>query len=327
METNIKNAYAASEELSFAGTNRENFGKNVKAIDWALNRNCNLAGSRICKEWCPNCTKNNRIDEEIMSRETIKMVCQQLLEAGYKGSLSLNRYNEPFYMADFAEKVRLIRSLLPETKLGLNTNGRLVTAEKLREIYEAGLSSMNFQIYPYNKKDRQEFSREWAESEMKKICQRLKITINEEKTQIIEGFYYEYSVVFPQDWNVRPDAKMVIYAKKLSELGCNRAGSVEGLNLKEERKTPCSQIGRFLGIDANGDVSPCTNFTGRHLVPCHKNYILGNLQSENIWDIYAKVETMAVNLTKDFSSENLRKYPECMRCGFLPHVLQISSLR
>jgi len=327
MTSTIRNAYLNSAELYFGGNNQENFGFNMKAIDLALNRNCNLAGSSICSAWCPNRTKNEKADEEVMSDETITALCQQLIQAGYTGGISFNRYNEPFYLADFAEKVRLFRSLLPTTKLGCNTNGTLVTAEKLREVYEAGLTSMNFQIYPSNEKDRTEFSREWAEGELKRICERLGIIVDEKKTQVIDGFYYEYSVIFPEDWKLVPDAKMVIYAKKLSELGCNRAGSVKGLSLQHERKTPCNQIGRFLGIDANGDVSPCTNCTGRHLVACHKKYILGNIKDGKIWDTYAKVQAMAMDLTANFSSENLRKYPECVRCNFVPHVQQIASLK
>ncbi len=187
--TEIKNAYAEITEQA------NSWSSPIANIDWGLNRTCQLAGSGICS-WCPNIKKNKAEDEVVMSNEIIISICEQLSAAGYKGQISLNRYNEPFVLGKaLADKIALIRSYLPENRIGINTNGFLVTKELLKAVYTAGLSSMNFQLYPVTRQE-EEFTFEWALAKAQKFCHKLGLEIDDLRTKRVDGFYYEFSIPY-----------------------------------------------------------------------------------------------------------------------------------
>lgn len=318
--TNIKNAYEIQKNDSYwAGP--------IANIDWGLSRNCNFGGTGRCP-WCPNTKINKKEDEMIVSDELIKKVCLQLKKAEYQGHISLNRYNEPFLIGEtLAKKIALIRSILPNNHIGVNTNGSLVTAELLKAVYEAGLSGMNFQLYPRNPQEEAEFSFEWAESMANAYCKKLGVSIDTSKTKRVDGYYYEFAISLPKEWQT-PCAtpKMVMYAKRLMRLGCDRGGTVPAMR-RLERSEPCPQVGRFLAIDADGNCSPCTNCTGKMLgFKTHNDMILGNVNETPLSEIFGKVEEMRKALNEDFSPESLEKYPVCKYCTFIPHVAQMNRL-
>ncbi len=319
METNIRDAYAS--------INKENsWASPIANIDWAISRRCNYAGSGKCP-WCPN-TKLNRLEDEIvMSDELITKICLQLQQANYMGHISLNRYNEPFAIRCLADKIALIRQLLPKNYIGINTNGSLVTAERLKNVYEAGLSGMNFQLYPRNSEEESEFTFEWAKAMAESYCQKLGVNIDHSKTQRIDGYYYEFVVCLPKEWHTPwENPTMVMYAKRLTRLGCDRGGTVETMKCAQRTET-CPQVGHFLAIDADGNCSPCTNCTGALLgYKSHEEMILGNVKDTPLSEIFSKVEPMRKALNEDFSEESLEKYPICKHCSFIPHVAQMNRL-
>lgn len=319
--TEIKNAYAEITEQA------NSWASPIANIDWALNRNCQLAGSGICS-WCPNTKKNQPEDEVVMSDVTIARICDQLAESGYKGQISLNRYNEPFVLGKtLADRIALIRSYLPENRIGINTNGFLVTKDLLRSVYRAGLSSMNFQLYPVTRQEEEEFSFEWAKAKAEKFCNKLGLAIDDVRTKRVDGFYYEFSIILPDEWTTLWGApSLTMYAKRLSKLGCDRGGSVSTLQCERRRET-CPQIGHFLAIDADGNCSPCTNCTGKFLgIKSHEAMIIGNVKDAPLSEIFAKIEPMRRALNEDFSAESLEKYPICKNCSFIPHVEQMNRL-
>ena len=316
--TEIKNAYEVLKG------NETNWAEAIANIDWGLNRTCQLAGSGICS-WCPNTKKNKPEDEVVMSNEIIISICEQLSAAGYKGQISLNRYNEPFVLGKaLADKIALIRSYLPENCIGINTNGFLVTKDLLRSVYCAGLSSMNFQLYPVTRQEEEEFTFEWALAKAKKFCHKLGLEIDDVRTKRVDGFYYEFSIILPSEWRGTPS--MTMYAKRLSKLGCDRGGTVSTLKCSQRKET-CPQIGHFLAIDADGNCSPCTNCTGKFLgFSSHESMILGNIKDTPLSEIFAKIEPMRRALNEDFSEKILEKYSICKNCSFIPHVAQMNRL-
>lgn len=320
-KTNISDGYANINSLIFEGSNKDIFANNVNAnIDLALNNNCNFAGTGICK-WCPKCNKKDPKEDYIMPWTTFEKFINELKEVDYSGNISLIRYNEALLMDidELCKRVKFIKGSLPKCrKIGFNTNGSLLTREKLDKLCEAGLTGMNIQIYPKNEKDRIEFSREFAESGLDEYITRLNINIDTNKTKILDGYYYEWKI---SDYG--EGKEFVIYAKNLTKLGCNRAESVK-TGEQGERTEPCSQIGHFLGIDANGDVSLCTNFTGA-MTDTHKPYIFGNINDEKIWDIYAKGIPMIKSLTYDFDKDTIPT--PCKTCMFKPHSSQIQAIK
>lgn len=315
--SNIINDYnVAGREISLA---------TIANIDLALGRNCQLAGTGVC-DVCPN-NKINKVEDEIlMSTEMLQNICDQLAEVNYKGLISLQRYNEPFVRGDLSEMIKVIRRTLPEVRIGMNTNGFLVTAEKLRSVYEAGLSQMNFQLYPVTAQEKAEFTFDWAHEKAQKFCQKLGIKIDESKTIIVDGYYYEFTIILPGEWNTPCEQPtMTMYAKRLSVLGCDRGGSIK--ELSKTRTSPCHHVGKFLGIDSNGDVSPCTNITGACLgIKNHAKMILGNVKKNSLQEIFSRVEPMRKALQEDFSEESLKTYSVCAKCTFKPHMVQMEEL-
>lgn len=320
-KTNIADGYANINGLIFEGSNKEIFSHNVNAnIDIAFNNNCNFAGSGICT-WCPKCYKKDPKDDYIMPWATFEKFIRELAEVNYSGNMSLIRYNEALLMDidELCKRVKFIKDNLPKCKkIGFNTNGSLLTREKLDKLYESGLTGMNIQIYPKNEKDRTEFGREFAEAGRDRYIKKLGVKLDENKTKIIDGYYYEWKIADYGD-----DKQFVMYAKNLTKLGCNRAEAVK-TGEQGIRTEACHQIGHFLGIDANGDVSLCTNFTGA-LTQEHKPYIFGNINNEKIWDIYARGLPMIKSLTTEFNKDFIPT--PCKTCMFKPHVAQIEAIK
>ncbi len=258
----------------------------------------------------------------------IAKICEQLASSGYKGLVSLNRYNEPFVLGNtLAEKIALIRSYLPENCIGLNTNGFLVTKELLEGVYKAGLSNINFQLYPVTKQEKEEFTFEWAKAKAEKFCRTLGLEIDPARIKRIDALYYEFSIILPDEWTTLWGApSLTMYAKHLNKLGCDRAGALSALKCSQRQET-CPQIGHFLAIDADGNCSPCTNCTGKFLgIEKHEKMILGNVSDIPLSEIFAKIEPMRRALNEDFSAESLEKYSICKHCSFIPHVEQMNRL-
>ena len=320
-KTNISDGYANISGLIFEGSNKEIFSNNVNAnIDIAFNNNCNFAGNGICT-WCPKCDKKDPENDYIMPWATFEKIIIELKEANYSGNMSLIRYNEALLMDidELCKRVKFIKDNLPMCKkIGFNTNGSLLTREKLDKLYNAGLTGMNIQIYPKNEKDRIEFGREFAEKGRDAYVKKLGVSLDPNKTKIMDGYYYEWKIADYGD-----DKQFVMYAKNLTKLGCNRAEAVKA-GEQGVRGEPCPQIGHFLGIDANGDVSLCTNFTGA-LTQEHKPYIFGNINNEKIWDIYARGLPMIKSLTDDFDKDAIPT--PCKTCMFKPHVAQVQAVK
>lgn len=71
------------------------------------------------------------------------------------------------------------------------------------------------------------------------------------------------------------------YSKPLTFKINNRGGSLKGdFPL---RTLPCLEPTYFIGIDYTGDIVPCCNI--RHDIELHKNYILGNVKNNTLYDI------------------------------------------
>ena len=223
-----------------------------------------------------------------------------------------------------------LKNNLPNLKSDLKNNRQnlqLVTKELLRAVYEAGLSNMNFQLYPVNKQEEEEFTFEWAKAKAEKFALKLGLMIDYNKTKVIQRYYYEFYVLIPDEWKTKwPKPTLIMYAKRLTKLGCDRGGSVKSLASKQ-RAESCTQIGHFLGIDADGNCSPCTNCTGKFLgIKSHEKMILGNIKDTPLSEIFSKIEPMRKALQEDFSAESLEKYPICKHCSFIPHVAQLNRL-
>ncbi len=305
---------------------KEEFNFNsIVNIDLALSRNCNRAG--LCG-WCPNSLPNKKEDEIILSDNDLKVICNKLREANFKGGISLNRYNEPFLLPSLADKIKIIYEYLPDVNVSCNTNSSIINKIMLKETAKAGMKEYRMQIYPDNINEIEVFNSGWIEKKLHNILSKLDVKLDKSKTMIIEGYYYEYNAVFPDNWEyLKGKPNLRIYAKNLDKLGCDRAGSVDKLKSVYTRTNPCEQIGKFLAIDPDGNVSICTNYTGKMLgIKEHEQGIVGNIITEPLMTIQKKLIPLIYDLSLYFSKDNLEKYKMCKNCSFEPHAMQINKL-
>lgn len=103
----------------------------------------------------------------------------------------------------------------------------------------------------------------------------------------------------------------VVKTTRLSNIN-NRAGALP-FQKTYMRSIPCMEPSYFVGIDYNGDVTPCCNI--RHDVTEHKPYILGNIYDNSLEDILNS-EKAVVFREQVQDVYNLPK--PCQTCSKLP---------
>jgi len=69
-------------------------------------------------------------------------ILNRILKVIENDRLELHHFGESLLDSEIANKIRLIKWKKPKLKLVLNTNGTLLTPEKCREIFEAGLDEL-----------------------------------------------------------------------------------------------------------------------------------------------------------------------------------------
>jgi len=100
--------------------------------------------------FCPNSKIDRHSENHFMKPEIYSAIIDGLAEIGYHRTVSYSRYNEPLADRIILERLREAHQKLPAATLHFNTNGDYLTKEYLDDLYEAGLRSMNIQIYLQN---------------------------------------------------------------------------------------------------------------------------------------------------------------------------------
>jgi len=94
--------------------------------------------------YCPFAVKDNRKTKQRMATEMspdlFSKIIDQLAALGFKGKIALQGFGEPLLDPLLEQRIREARTKLPEAYITINTNGRLLTPEKLQALIKAGLS-------------------------------------------------------------------------------------------------------------------------------------------------------------------------------------------
>ena len=104
-----------------------------------------------CNNDCQFCPANINVDKRKASFMTEKMfsdIIRQLKEIDYKGVLTLSGNNEPL-LDKRLEKFIEISTQNLKAKVSFFTNGKLLTFERLKSLYRAGLRNMIIDNYNY----------------------------------------------------------------------------------------------------------------------------------------------------------------------------------
>ena len=82
-----------------------------------------------------------------MDVDLSRKVAADLKDAGYLGRVSFSGFGEPVLNKQFSEHIRAFREALPDNIIETNTNGDKLTPDRVRQLFEAGLSALYINMY------------------------------------------------------------------------------------------------------------------------------------------------------------------------------------
>ncbi|MCL2657700.1 MAG: SPASM domain-containing protein [Betaproteobacteria bacterium] len=244
------------------------FKRSVKMVEIEVFSYCN----RRC--WfCPNATIDRISSNNFMPSQMYTSILEQLASIDYDGMLTYSRYNEPLADKIILDRIAEARDTIPKIILHTNTNGDYLNNDYLKQLYDAGLRSLGIQIYLKN-------NERYDHAKIKTAGEKTLKRVGLPATVIcdVPGERYEQQLHY-RDMHIR------MYGRNFETGGTNRGGQVP-IHMGHRRTSPCLVPFWAMYIDYDGSAVPCCNF--RSDVPAHKDYVLGNLQSEpNIFAMYA----------------------------------------
>lgn len=206
--------------------------------------------NRSC-QFCPHgdpATYPNRPDWR-MAVEIGDIVGASLASFSYKGRISYSGYGEPMLNKDIYGHIAAMRCRLPDNVLEGNTNGDALNAERIKRLFEAGLTYLYVNLYD-GPQQTQPFVEMFDEAGISPDRYRLR-----------------------NRWKAGDGVGIVMN---------NRGGTLtyEGhAPLQESLRQACNYTGFKLFIDWNGDALFCSNDWRRTIV-------IGNVRVTPIRDIW-----------------------------------------
>jgi MoaA/NifB/PqqE/SkfB family radical SAM enzyme len=246
---------------------KELFKSSIKMVEIEVFSYCN----RKC--WfCPN-SKLDRNSKNIFMDEGLYVkILNDLARINYCNTISFSRYNEPLADKIILKRLQQAREILPQVKLHTNSNGDFVTADYIEELYQHGLRSLRVQVYLA--KD-EPFQDDKVVLKIKKKADQIGLPY--EMILSKPGLRHE-AQIFYKDMDIH------IYSRNFEQNGCSR-GELVDVRRDYQRTAPCLIPFQSLYIDYTGKVMPCCNL--RSDAPEHQNYIVGDMNYENIFQIFA----------------------------------------
>lgn len=270
------------------------FKRAIRSVEIEVFSYCN----RRC--WfCPNSYIDRMSKNNIMPPALYSLILDQLASIRYDKTISYSRYNEPLSDKIILDRIREAREKLPNALLHTNTNGDYLDSAYIAHLYDAGLRSLNIQVYLSNE-EAYSHSR-ISERANQIIC---KLGLETALVRDIPGEWLEYSLRF-EDMNIR------LYGRNFEINGTNRGGTIN-IRPHTDRVSPCLVPYSFVYIDFNGKIVPCCNI--RSDVPEHAAYVTADLSVES--DIFlAYTNRHATNFRKYLLTEEV-KGGACAGCTF-----------
>ena len=199
-------------------------------------------------------------------------ILDELASIEYDGLITYSRYNEPLADEIIIDRIALAREKLPKSRLHTNTNGDYLTLPYLEQLYEAGLRSLNIQLYLGNNDT---YDHEAIKARSRQTLRRIPLPATLMRDE--PGEWFEQHLAF-RDMTIR------MYGRNFNNNGTSRGDQVN-IHRRYVRTAPCLMPFWSVYVDFNGAVVPCCNF--RSDIPPHADYILGNLSTgESLFSIY-----------------------------------------
>ncbi len=188
---------------------------------------------------------------------------------------------------------------MPDARLHTNTNGDYLNHAYLQKLHDAGLRSLNIQLYLGNN---DAYDHAATQARAAQTLQRLRVP--SEVTNDVPGEWYEERLEF-RDMAIR------MYGRNFAVNGTSRGDQVD-IHRHYVRTSPCLMPFWSVYIDFNGALMPCCNF--RSDVAAHADYVVGNLSAgDDLFMIYAsrRAAGFRKSLLNDRAKEGL-----CRNCHF-----------
>lgn len=253
-------------------------------VEFNIFGNCN----RDCG-FCPvSDTSFYKKTKDAMSVELYEKIINDLSDIDYKGKILYSAFCEPLLHKKIDELIAISKRILPWCRVEIVTNGDLLTAKKLKSLFEAGLDTISISMYD-GAHQIQYFTNMMSE-----------LSLSDEQVVLRRRYFdgQNYGITISNraglvDSNQYRDAS----EKKVIELP-----------LKEN----CYYPFYMTLIDYNGDMLLCPH-------DWRKTTAIGNLANEHIWKLWSsnkKLESIREMLSKDN-----RSFVPCGTCDVIGKVI------
>ncbi|WP_297278217.1 radical SAM/SPASM domain-containing protein [uncultured Brachyspira sp.] len=270
------------------------FKENVYLVEIGISSYCN----RKC--WfCPNSIVDRRSNNIQLDEKLFLKVINELKEINYSGIINLHRYNEPLYDMDLLRKrIEQINEYIPNSNVQIFTNGDYLNIEYLELLRNLNVKNIIISYY-YDSIDKNiEFDIDnIIQPGMDKLLNKLKLEYNilKRSEYYIKIKYYDMNIIYK--------------AQNFKYVATTRGETITDIKLNK-RTMQCFMPVIGIQVDYDGNYTPCCEI--RSDIESHKQYILGNIQNDTIFDVYTN-EKMT-DFRKDIFLIGDKKHV-CMHCA------------
>lgn len=246
-----------------------------------------ISNSGVCNRkcsFCPRSDPNYHHVNEFFSNELHDKLCDELANYDFSGIFAYCGFNEPLIKKDIYRDIEYARKKLPNSKIEIVTNGDVLNKEKLKKLYDSGLTTILISVYDGGD----------AEKRFYEMCEDLNLS---KDAYVIRNRYKE----------AQEDFGLTL---------SNRAGNLENASfkvysLKEALKKPCTYPSYMFFVDYNGDVLMCSHDWGKKL-------ILGNLNKNSFLEIWKGKKSMMARTKLNNAN---RLFAPCNKCDVMGDVV------
>ena len=239
-----------------------------------------ISDSGTCNRKCSFCPRSDdgyQDIKEFITTDLHTKLMNELSVLNYKGLIMYSGFNEPLLNKKIYENILQARTLVPESKIELITNGDVLNEKRLVKLFESGLSTILISVYD-------------GPDDVVKF-QNMVDNVGLDKERYVIRHRY-----------LPPEKDFGITIS-------NRGGQMKNasypiLPLNEKMSDPCNYPAYSFFLDYNGDVLMCSHDWG-------KKNILGNLNKNTLKEIW--LSEISTSSRKKLISSN-RSLSPCNVC-------------
>lgn len=232
--------------------------------------------NRSCS-FCPRSAKDFVDKKEFITNDLHEKLCKELQELNYKGTIRYSGFVEPMLDKNIYNLISMVKNFLPYSNIEMVTNGDPLNLKRLNKLFQSGLDRILISAYD-GKEDA---------DKLENLCKSANLSSDQ---YIVRHRYYSEE----KDFGIT-----------LS----NRSGLMENAEFKiksltEPLKKPCYIPSYTFFLDYQGDVLMCPHDWG-------KKIILGNLNKENLTDIWFSKKSIQIRKMLNRSNRNFTPCNVC----------------